>query len=566
MGNWDFQQGLRQGRRDPDAAAQGARLGSEASVEIAFQQAEADVERQFRDLSIRPKENPETFMRPQPFHLEEPPYPSPLIQELFRDHPLSYFSWWRKRGYDFQNNWSPNTWRLYNASSYHHFYDDSWRKSGHGFDWWCGNRQNQRYYSGLSKEQQDQFKQVFLQIFDQRLVSYFQSDTVRAYDFGWNDGWEYGAWMNQEWRYRQGYHDGAVENYRIAAENAFHRGYELNYKRTYNEVYQDWRRHAKPEINHAVLEDANGNGVFEPGEEVGVSFELVNYGGAAGVFQASLSGSQFRDGGESRIRIPARSRRVVEDGPKAVVSRRAPVKQDTSVTLRLGPIEQLLDVHISWPLILEDVVDVEFRNNLRGEARVGVSVRNVSLKTQRGGRISMGHKPLPLGRLEAGSSKLYSFDVSDMKALDMLAGRASVSFDLTHDGRNIDALAYTFPEQASDLQNRDLWEILLDLARDRRAPREDIADAQDLVILRMKADWLASVQARGNPYKYDYKKGTATTALGDLVHIWQTEKATLENKRVFLDLQGRLISLTRELKGAHPFLRKHFKRLAGKLK
>ena len=93
--------------------------------------------------------------------------------------------------------------------------------------------------------------------------------------------------------------------------------------------------------------------------------------------------------------------------------------------------------------------------------------------------------------------------------------------------------------------------------------RGEEAALRALLIERLRVDWKASVRARGNPYKRDYKRGTTTTALGALVEA--TDARGVGGSPVFAGLRGDVLDLARELPGMHPFLRKYTKRLAKKL-
>jgi hypothetical protein len=85
------------------------------------------------------------------------------------------------------------------------------------------------------------------------------------------------------------------------------------------------------------------------------------------------------------------------------------------------------------------------------------------------------------------------------------------------------------------------------------------------MLRRLRADWITVARGRGNPYKIDYRRGEATTALGDLVLTYRRERNGLRSPEVFDGLDRDVLRLARELPGAHPFLRKYVRRLARRL-
>jgi hypothetical protein len=103
---------------------------------------------------------------------------------------------------------------------------------------------------------------------------------------------------------------------------------------------------------------------------------------------------------------------------------------------------------------------------------------------------------------------------------------------------------------------------MVDLAREARPSRQDVAEARSLVLDRIRVDWDRARAADGNPYKRDVENGSATTALGDLARTIKNERRGFENDDVFDGLGDDIASFASELPGAHPLLRKWMKRLA----
>jgi hypothetical protein len=115
---------------------------------------------------------------------------------------------------------------------------------------------------------------------------------------------------------------------------------------------------------------------------------------------------------------------------------------------------------------------------------------------------------------------------------------------------------------ATDLDNRDLLVHMVRLARTRGATEVERAGLHQLMLRRLEVDWQAAVDASGNPYKEDARDHGRRTALGDLVRTYQAEHDRMTHPEVFAGLGTRILALEPELPGIHPFLRKHFRRLA----
>jgi hypothetical protein len=86
-----------------------------------------------------------------------------------------------------------------------------------------------------------------------------------------------------------------------------------------------------------------------------------------------------------------------------------------------------------------------------------------------------------------------------------------------------------------------------------------------LLITRLREDWKVAVAGRNNPYKFDYRHNTATTALGDLVRTFREQEPAVRDHEVFDGLSTEVLALANSLPGIHPFLRKHMRKLAREL-
>ncbi len=117
-----------------------------------------------------------------------------------------------------------------------------------------------------------------------------------------------------------------------------------------------------------------------------------------------------------------------------------------------------------------------------------------------------------------------------------------------------------------DLENRYLLEYMVKLARSSTVDPNEVARAQKLMLRRLRVDWEAAVDRRGNPYRSDLVQGTRTTALGDLVGTYRADHAGIRHHKVFTLLAPRIENLAKTLPGFHPFLRRYVRRLGSELR
>ncbi|MCP4661551.1 MAG: hypothetical protein GY856_39625 [bacterium] len=117
-----------------------------------------------------------------------------------------------------------------------------------------------------------------------------------------------------------------------------------------------------------------------------------------------------------------------------------------------------------------------------------------------------------------------------------------------------------------DLDNRYLLEYMVKLARSSTVDPSDVSRAQKLMLRRLRVDWEAVVDRRGNPYKIDLVQGTRTTALGDLVGTYRADRDGIRHQKVFTQLAPRIETLAKSLPGFHPFLRRYVRRLGSELR
>ncbi len=568
IGARDFRAGLRRGLRDPLALRLGTDEGALVSDELALREADDQVAAQFRDLTREPRPRPR-FSPPAwdvPAGWADPP----LLEDVFRDFPVSRrFS---PRLAEAFHDWRHDPWNLYRRGSHREFHDRQWADAGRALAGWKRDRRNAAEYRALSAAERERFDRAFRVEFRRSLAARFEREILRAFDFGFEDGWDYGAFLHEEWRYRQGYTEGFDRAAASAAEATFRASWPAAFERAYDRAFADWRDNPRPEIVSLRLVDENDDGVFEPGEELSAYYEIANYGGRGASFRLALAGNVLEPREPRTLDLPARE--LLRDAAplRARIDPRTPARTRTQVALRLGELDRPAGLLVSYPLEFAGPVTLDGVDALAGRATLAARVVNQSRRALTGVVDAAGGDgyrtvaPAETGPLPAGAARDVVLRLEGLRPLDVLAGTLGLELELTGGGRLQDRQSFRMPPLGLDLQRRDLLELMLALGRERRPRADEVRGARALLIERLRADWNAAVRSRGNPYKRDLKGKTAgATALGDLVATYRRERRTLASPEVFAGLEGEVVALSRELPGAHPFLRKAMRKLARKL-
>jgi hypothetical protein len=568
LGTWDQLEGRRSGRRDPAARARGRDLGASAADDAAAVGAEAQVERQFRDLSREPVFAP--LFDPPRYALEGTWVAEPALRDVFHDHPPESVPGIGRRFTRAFAGSRWNAWRLHECEGYTTFYDSRWRDPGRAFERWLGHSADARVYRRLAAADRAVFESVFREEFPRVLAARHERDLARAYREGFDDGWTYGAFVSYEWHYRLGYNEGFDLAVASAAERAFDATYPDRYRGYYERAFDDWSGSARPEILSVRLVDANDDGIFQPGEKIVAEYEIANYGGIAGSFGIALDGRVLERHATGTVRLPARA--IVETSPPLRAAIRSEIAPRTGavVDFRLADTRERLNLYISHPLEFRGDVSLT-RNSLAGRAVIEVQVVNRSRKPV---AATIGLDDVPsygihdasdVGVLDPGAWTTAAFELDGLRPLDIIGGHVRAVFTVRSRDRIQDELIFRFPDVASDLHSRDLLVFMAELSRDTLATEADVLAARSLLLRRMRADWRRAVRGLGNPYKHDLKRGGTETALGDLVQTYDQLRGEMARPEVFRGLDIEIVALAEEMPGVHPFLRKSMKRLARRL-
>jgi len=565
LGDWDYLQGVRLGQRDPQARRLGFDVGADAAREAALESAESQVAGQFMDLSREPRPSPRFDV---PAWTTRGTWAAPVtLEEVFATTPPRMFPGLGGRLALAFDDWRYDPWGLYRCERHLDVYDAGWKNPDRAFELWLS-RRGGRWYLQLGREQRLRFREVFETEFSRRIPFAFQRHLRAGFDEGFADGWNYGAFVSYEWHFRNGYNEGFDLAVAQAAELGFSREYGSAYADAYDAAFRHWETSPKPGIVSVTLLDGNDDGVFEPGETVLVRYEVANYGGRAGGFAADLSGDVLERAARAEVRLPARRVTAGELREFSRIDPRTAAQTRTELSFALGGDERRVPLRVSYPLEFATAPELEHIDALAGTMVVSARVLNASRRGVRGG-VTLAEvsgydrfEQIDLGEIDPGRQRQVTFTVDGLRSLDLLAGRVSVRLEAHDDDRLHDSRAVEAPNLSLDLRDRSLLRFLVALGRNPHAPERDVAEAHRLMLERLRLDWRQAVSGKGNPYKDDRRRGTASTALGELVQTYERERGSLLRPEVFETLQPGIIELSDELPGTHPLLRKHMRRLA----
>lgn len=562
LGRRDEREGEEDGRRDPEALRRGGELGGDEADSRAEETAAQTVAAQFHDLSREPR--PEPLARRWDFQPRLPRVREPGLDRVMADYPLDRFLPGRSFGP------TPDPWEIYNYRSYGEVYDGRWQRPAVGLELWRDEDRRRGLWRSLDENGRALFERVFVRAYPHWLGRE-RPGLERAWDDGWDDGWRYGVFVVGEHSYRRGYRAGYTHAFVGAASAAFDRLFPRAYEASYRSHFDDWMSSARPELRDVWLEDEDDDGVFEPGEEALVSYEIVNYGGRPLDTEARLAGSVLQRDAIQPVLVPRRASWRAPRPLAATIDTRTRPRTETQLTLTIADVREELPLRVAYPLELDREVALRAQDTADGRASLDFAVRNQSRRAASGSAELMlddgqpGARRVDLGTIEAGARRPLGFEIEGLDPLELVAGEAEVRVVLRERDTVFDELSYRFPDRVSDLARRDLIEVMVELALGPRPDPTTIVHAHRLTLRRLEADWQAAARGRGNVYQEDLEKGTRASALGDLVATWRGNRGALRHPEVFTGLAPRVRELAETLPGTHPFLRRSFKRLAREL-
>lgn len=562
LGSWDFQAGRDRGHHDHDALGEGLSLGRSRAEELAYERAFARAESQFRDLSREPQRQPVAEAPTFDPHLVAVSIGAPALREVFIEFPIG-----RHVGDPLAVHLHSG-WHIYECSSWRDLYDASWFEgAGHLRHWQSavGSRLE------LTVQEHKRLEQAFaVALEDHRRRS---ERHLRAfYERGFDRGWSYGAFVVQEWQYRQGYHHGFEDRLVEEAEAAYYRFFPALFADFYDQAFDSWDKSPRLEIVALELEDGDADGIFEPAEEVEILYAITNYGGVGTHSRLEVSGSALLEGLVLDVELPRRRQVGSESTLRARIDPRTAARTNSRVTLSVAGVAREASLYVSYPFELDRRIDLLHASALEGTAEVALWVSNKSRRpmsgtvtlVRRDGAPGDGGAPAletSIDDLPSGERRRFWFRLDGLHPLDLLGGEITLQAAVERRDRVEDRVVDRLPELAADLGNRDLLTYMVTL---RSASAAEIERIQTLVLRRLVVDWTIVVDSGGNAYRGDLKRRTRRTALGDLVATYRDHEA-VQGAELFTGLVPRIEELSREMPGTHPLLRKSMRKLAREL-
>lgn len=566
LGAWDHEEGLRFGRFDPRARALGDQLANEAAEGMAGGAAEARVRQQFMDLAHEPILDRPARRGASPRggvpDLHGPFGTAPILDEVFAGYPPA-----RTAGLSREGRRALESWRFDRSAQ---AYDAQWRDPAFAFSSWRDRQRRGSPWSRWTNAEREQFRVAFHARFREVIQAIDSRAIYGAWRIGIEDGWRYGAAIQAEWAYRQGYAEGFDAGVGETAAIAYPYAYDRAYTEAYARSFDAWSQTAHPGLGDVRLADENGDGVFEPGERVLVEADVVNYGGGAGVFELTASGGDLGAPVTAGVRFSGRSRAPEAERLSLRIGDRVPLRTRAPITVAILDARVETQIYVSRPLEIEGVPAID-ADRLGGRVTLTFDVSNTS---RRDARAVVSVVPLEgrreareddLGVVPAGDRRHASVTFTGIHPLDLIGGtsrwRAAVSRGDTID----DEREVRIAPVATDFSNPDLLDFMLALADTPQVSRSDVKDARELMMDRLRADWERATEVSGNPYKQDFESSGTKTALGELVRVTDGGRKSFASPQVFDGLGDDVAALCDDLPGAHPFLRKWMKKLAKRL-
>jgi hypothetical protein len=571
---WDHEEGVRFGRSDPRARALGDRLANDAAEEPARDEAEGRVRQQFTDLAAVPiRERAGTRGRlPRggvpPF--DGPFAVAPVLEQVFVAYPPTRAAGISPDGRRAIEAWRVEPHELARSDRAARDIGAWWKNPERAFSTWRDRQHRGSAWSRFTEPQRERFRDVFCDRFESAIQSADLRAAQAAWRIGFEDGWRYGAAINAEWSYRQGYADGFDLAVRETAAIAYPYAYAGAYASAYDAWFDAWSRSAHPGIEEVRLDDATGDGVFEPGEGLEVVVAVANYGGGAGAFDLIAPGTELGGPVTARVKFEGRGRAAHAQRLSLRIGDRVPPRTRTEIVLVMGEARAEATLYVSRPLAIDGDPAVD-ADRLGGRVTLRVAVSNSSRRDARG---IVSVAPLTgkgstqaddLGSIPAGGFREASVTFNGIHPLDLIGAESRWRASVARGGTVDDTREIRLAPVATDLSNPDLMDFMLALADVPGVSRSDVKDVRELMMERLRADWERAADGRGNPYKRDFESRGTETVLGELVRATDGGRRSFTSPQVFDGLNVDVAALCDELPGAHPLLRKWMKKLTQRL-
>jgi hypothetical protein len=275
------------------------------------------------------------------------------------------------------------------------------------------------------------FKKSFINAYGYYVNYYFSQGFYTNMDEGQRVGETLGRIAGTQYAKNSAEVKAFNQKFRRDEKEAYFNVYNGAYTTAFNETYQDYLNHPKPEIDDFAIIDDVDDGIIQPGERFAVSFKVKNYGGKPSVLTARI------DGAENAIDSPSYSigalKTTVIRTP-LIAQMSSNIHSNATVNLLLnvsGSGFNALTVQRSAEVIRQVTpVGIEIEPNVpEGKAIVTVKVRNNSrIPSSSSVRVllsdSLGRSESQnLGTILAGQNANATFVLSGLNPIDLIKGQ-----------------------------------------------------------------------------------------------------------------------------------------------
>ena len=559
IGVWDHRIGRQVGRLDPRARRQGRELGEQLAAEQGEVMAGDRVADQFHQLQENPHfddQPPLAGLNPESL----PPVAAPTMDLVLGELSFALFSSRRLSAAFSGTDWTPAS--LYRCDRFDRVYRNDWRDTAHAWNRWQERPSHRHWIQGFHfAANRSWAERTFRQHFNHELDRLWEPLLLHAWEDGFHEGFELGAWARYEIAWREGFAIGSSEAVERAAGKTFNDRFPVHYEESYARTFDSWNTGARIELDDIVFIDADDDGVFSPGEQLIAEVQLINYGGADGETGVDLDGQSLQRSVFTRTKIAARSRAQGALRLTATIDPAAVVRRDETLELGVGDRITDLPFRVAWPLEFADQATVLGLDPVLGTLELEIPVVNISRRS-RGASLALagfdGTQNASLDPIAAGATRTVRFSIDGLSGSRLLDGNSGFTWSLTAEGHEQDRRQQRLPNYAADLTSPWLTQYMEALASGPRPSPEELQRVHALAWQRLESDWRRAIRRNNNPYKRDLKKKDNLTEVGD----WVRRSQHGNQSEVWSGLGDLIITRSDTLPGAHPLLRKWLRRLA----